>query len=128
MRVRLQLRCRFGHLRVGSQVDLIRRESAGLGLSLLCQLLQQIPTALHELSGSWLEVLGSSILSVSKYNVCIPSTMYLKFLITCLVFQFSSVQSLSHVQLCDPMDCSTPGFPVHHQLLELLATVFCQVS
>ena len=25
----------------------------------------------------------------------------------------SSVQSLSHVRLCDPMDCSTPGFPVH---------------
>ena len=24
------------------------------------------------------------------------------------------VQSLSHVQLCDPMDCSTPGFPVLH--------------
>ena len=22
--------------------------------------------------------------------------------------------------LCDPMDCSTPGFPVHHQLMELL--------
>ena len=22
--------------------------------------------------------------------------------------------------LCDPMDCSTPGFPVHHQPLELL--------
>ena len=21
--------------------------------------------------------------------------------------------------LCDPMDCSTPGFPVHHQLPEL---------
>ena len=33
--------------------------------------------------------------------------------------QFSSVQLLSHVQLCDSMDCSTPGFPVHHQLLEL---------
>ena len=31
---------------------------------------------------------------------------------------FSSVQSLSHVQLCDPMDCSTPGLPVHHQLPE----------
>ena len=28
------------------------------------------------------------------------------------------VQSLSHVWLCDPMDCSTPGFPVHLQLLE----------
>ena len=29
---------------------------------------------------------------------------------------FSSVQSLSHPTLCDPMDLSTPGFPVHHQL------------
>ena len=31
---------------------------------------------------------------------------------------FSSVELLSHVQLCDPMNCSTPGLPVHHQLLE----------
>ena len=30
--------------------------------------------------------------------------------------QFSSVQSLSHVWLCDAMNCSMPGFPVHHQL------------
>ena len=31
----------------------------------------------------------------------------------------SSVQSLSCVQLlCNPMDCSMPGFPVHHQLPE----------
>jgi len=28
------------------------------------------------------------------------------------------VQSPSRVQLCDPMDCSTPGFPVPHRLLE----------
>ena len=28
-----------------------------------------------------------------------------------LYFNVSSVQSLSHVQLCDPMDCSTPGLP-----------------
>ena len=36
--------------------------------------------------------------------------------------QFSSAQSLSRVRLfatfCNPMDCSTPGLPVHHQLLE----------
>ena len=25
--------------------------------------------------------------------------------------------------LCDPMDCSTAGFPVHHQLLELASLV-----
>ena len=32
--------------------------------------------------------------------------------------QFSLVQLLSHVQLCDPMDCGMPGSPVHHQLPE----------
>ena len=33
--------------------------------------------------------------------------------------QFSSV-SQSCLTLCDPMDCSMPGFPVHHQLPELI--------
>ena len=28
------------------------------------------------------------------------------------------VQLLSHVQLCDPVACSTPGFPVLHYLLD----------
>ena len=32
--------------------------------------------------------------------------------------QFSSVTQLG-LTLCDPVDCSTPGFPVHHQLPEL---------
>ena len=31
--------------------------------------------------------------------------------------QFSSVAQ-SGLTLCDPMDCSMPGLPVHHQLLE----------
>jgi len=35
--------------------------------------------------------------------------------------QFSSVAK-SYLTLCYPMDCSTPGFPVHHQLLELMQT------
>ena len=30
---------------------------------------------------------------------------------------FSSVAQLCLI-LCNPMDCSTPGFPVHHQLLQ----------
>ena len=34
----------------------------------------------------------------------------------------SSVQSLSSVRLCNPMDCSTPSLPVHHQLLESTQT------
>ena len=36
--------------------------------------------------------------------------------------RISSVQSLSRVPPFDPMDCSTPGFPVHHQLPELAQT------
>ena len=35
---------------------------------------------------------------------------------------FSSVQSLSRVRLCDPMNRSTPGLPVHHHLPELTQT------
>ena len=40
---------------------------------------------------------------------------------TYFVNQFSSV-SQSSPTLCDPMDCSTPGLPVHHQLLEFTQT------
>ena len=36
--------------------------------------------------------------------------------------QFSSIAELCPT-LCDPMDCSTPGFPVHHQLPELVQTL-----
>ena len=35
--------------------------------------------------------------------------------------QFSSVTQSCPI-LCDPMDCSTPGFPVHQPLLELAQT------
>ena len=35
---------------------------------------------------------------------------------------FSAVQSQSCPTLCNPMDCSTPGFTVHHQLPELIQT------
>ena len=30
--------------------------------------------------------------------------------------------ALSHIRLCDPMDCSTPGYPAHQQLLEFIQT------
>ena len=40
------------------------------------------------------------------------------------VYQTSSVSSVAQscLTLCDPMDRSMPGFPVHHQLLELAQT------
>ena len=40
---------------------------------------------------------------------------------------FSPVQSLSHIWLCNPVDCSTPGFPVH-QFPELAQTNVHQVG
>ena len=44
------------------------------------------------------------------------------------VHLFSSVQSLSRVRLCDPMDCSMPDFPVHHQLPKFTQTHVHQVD
>ena len=45
---------------------------------------------------------------------------------TTIKFKCSSVQFISVTQscttLCNPMDCSTPGFPVHQQLPELAQT------
>ena len=41
--------------------------------------------------------------------------------------QFNSVAQLCPT-LCDPMDCSTPGFPIHHQLPETAQTYVHQVS
>ena len=48
----------------------------------------------------------------------------------CLYIYISSVQSLSHVQLfATPWTaCSTPGFPVHHQLSELAQTYVHQAA
>ena len=48
------------------------------------------------------------------------------------VFIYASVQLSSVTQscptLCDPMNHSTPGLPVHHQLLEFTQTHIHQVS
>ena len=41
--------------------------------------------------------------------------------LTMAQIQFSSVTQ-SCLTLCDPMNCSTPGLPVHHQLLEFTQT------
>ena len=43
-------------------------------------------------------------------------------IVTFVSVQFSSVQSLSRVRLCDPMNCPTPSLPVHHQLPEFTQT------
>ena len=61
-------------------------------------------------SNLWLEWLQGSKLTQVRQIVIVT---------TC---QFRSVQSLSCLTLCDPMDCSTLGLPVHHQLPEFTPT------
>ena len=53
-------------------------------------------------------------------DITLPTKVHL---VKAMVFpvQFSSVAQ-SCLTLCDPMNCSTPGFPVHHQLPEFTQT------
>ena len=48
------------------------------------------------------------------------------FFLSSHLHSFSAAQLSSVAQscptLCSPMDCTTPGFPVHHQLTELAET------
>ena len=63
-----------------------------------------------------------------KQLVYILSEIYYGlFLIHVITHQIRSVAQ-SCPTLCDPMNCSTPGLPVHHQLLEFTQTHVHQVS
>ena len=52
---------------------------------------------------------------------------YMKRYSTSLAIQFSS-SAHSSLTLCNPMNCSTPGLPVHHQLPESTQTHVHQVG
>ena len=60
----------------------------------------------------------SGIFGQYRYDCSLKKTFYF----SCFQYhQFSSVAQ-SCMTLWDPMDCSTPSFPVHHQLQELTQT------
>ena len=63
------------------------------------------------------------------YSLCFPFLPLWTILNKSFMYilQFSSVAQ-SCPTLCDPMDCSTPGLPVHHQLLEFTQTHVHQVG
>ena len=63
---------------------------------------------------------GGSFPAHSRANIAIKQvTQNIRFLSAC---KFRSVQSLNCVRLCCPIDCSMPGLPVHHQILEFTQT------
>ena len=61
------------------------------------------------------------------YSVDLTSAILTEGWVQSLSVLFSSVTQ-SCPTLCDPMDCSMPGFPVHHQLPELAQTHVYQVG
>ena len=63
------------------------------------------------------ELLGRNV-QIKRWPLCSSQDLVIS-LETC--YTLTSV-TWSCLTLCDPMGCSTPGFPVHHQLLELVQT------
>ena len=62
------------------------------------------------------KVKGSSVLqNISKGMASLRRGVLISSIHSLLLFSLSVV-----LTLCDPMDCSTPGLPVHHQLPKLL--------
>ena len=93
----------------------VKEKSEKVGLKLNIQKTKTMassPISSWKTGGETVETMSDFILGVSKITA--DSQMQLNS-------QFSSVAQSSPT-LCDPIDCSTPGLPVHHQLLEFTQT------
>jgi len=75
-------------------------------LSLFPALKEQQPSCAYDVTNQYSK--DVNIIGCQPWTICFQT--------------FSSVSSVaqSYTTLCDPMDCSMPGFPVHHQLPSLL--------
>ena len=56
------------------------------------------------------------VVSIMIFGLWSPLGLYIAVYIGILV------QMLSRIRVCDPMDCSTLGFPIHHLLPEFAQT------
>ena len=56
------------------------------------------------------------VVSIMIFGLWLPLGLYITVYIGILV------QMLSRIRVCDPMDCSTLGFPIHHLLPEFAQT------
>ena len=69
---------------------------------------------------AYIFLLKTIVIKILWYSICLSLvSLPQQNIIDWVIYQFSSVAQ-SVVSLCDPMDCSMPGHPVHHQLLSLL--------
>ena len=84
--------------------------------------------ALRELARDWLLRVPHWPLKVTmQLQVGLGSRLCFPTQPSELIYQFSSL-SQARPTLCNPMDCSTSGFPVYHQLSELTQTHVHPVS
>ena len=68
---------------------------------------------IHQIKLRLLNLIFKALLSFAQTNFSVGSPHASP--------QFSSVTQ-SHPTLCNPVDCSTPGLPVHHQPPEFIQT------
>ena len=111
------------------QIKVISMRPKGREIISLCGSLHNIflyATILYHHLSEWVDFLsrdGAVFRNRNISNHCLvePSNTNLSPNLICKM-EMSSVSSVTYLcpTLCDPMNCSTPGFPVHHQLPELL--------
>ena len=79
----------------------------------------ELPVATNLL---WSFVKASQNCMLPVAGVYVRQFLEFQFISYFSLIQFSSVQSLRHVRLCNPINHSTPGLPVCHQLPEFTQT------
>ena len=109
----------------------MKEESEKVGLKLIIhksKIIASGPITPWQIDGETVETVTDFILEVSKITADGDSIHEIKRrLFFGRKFQFSSVAQ-SCLTLCDPMNRSTPGLPVHHQLPEFTQTHVHRVS
>ena len=114
----------------------VKEESENVGLKLNIQktkIMASSPITSRQIDGETVETVAGFIFGGSKITAdgdCshgVKRCLFLGRKVVTNPVQFSSV-TRSCLTLCEPMDCSTPGLPVHHQLPESTQTHVHYVS
>ena len=101
------------------QLPLLRSTGSGVQASVVvCGTWGQLLRGMWDLPRPGIEPMSPAL--AGGFQSTVPpgklSASFLKVIFSSVQFTYSVVSD------CDPMDCSTPGFPIHHQLPELTQT------
>ena len=106
----------------------VKSQRDGEGWNLKSKILKKVCVCVHSImksySHTWFSAIPWTVACQASLSMGFPRQEYwfgLSISSPTEEGQFSSVTQ-SYLTLYDPMDCSMPGFPVHHQLPELAQT------